>query len=64
MKKVPGSIALPATENSTEDDTAMSMHYCAPAIHPETKEVITSYKKLIKDTIMRDVWETAFGKEF
>ena len=62
--KVPRSIALLATENPTEDDTAMSMHYCAPAIHPEKKEVITNYKKFIKDPIMREVWEKVFGKEF
>ena len=32
-------------------------------IHPTKGEIITSYKKLIKDPTLRDVWDTGFGKE-
>ena len=35
-----------------------------PAIHPITKESITSYKKLIQDPITKEVWSVGFGKEF
>ena len=59
--KVPGSIALLAIKNTAEHDT--TMHCYATVIHPVTKEVIASYKNLIKDPIMRDVWETAFDKD-
>jgi hypothetical protein len=39
-------------------------HFCAPVIHPTSGEIITSYKKLSKDQELKDVWETAFGKEW
>ena len=39
-------------------------HFCAPVIHPTTGDIITSYKKLIKDPTLKDVWETGFGKEW
>ena len=38
-------------------------HFCAPVIHPTTAEIITSYKRLVNDSKLRDVWETSFGKE-
>ena len=28
-------------------------HVCAPVVHPETGETITSYKKLANDPVMR-----------
>ena len=62
--KASGSIALLATENTAKLDTTMPMYYYTPVIHPETKEVIISYKVLIKDPIMGEVWETTFGKRF
>ena len=37
-------------------------HFCAPVIHPTTGKIITSYKELISDPQLRDVWETGFGK--
>eukprot|EP00804_Cyclotella_cryptica_P013526 CCRYP_017242-RB/>CCRYP_017242-RB protein AED:0.48 eAED:0.48 QI:0/0/0/1/1/1/2/0/137 len=37
---------------------------CAGVVHPTTGETITSYKKLIACPLLRDVWTTAFGKEF
>eukprot|EP00956_Cyclotella_meneghiniana_P014140 scaffold21040_cov41-Cyclotella_meneghiniana.AAC.5 len=39
-------------------------HFCAGVQHPVTGEFITKYRKLIKIPEMRDVWTTAFGKEF
>eukprot|EP00956_Cyclotella_meneghiniana_P014503 scaffold21710_cov36-Cyclotella_meneghiniana.AAC.1 len=39
-------------------------HFCNGVQHPVTGEVITKYKKLINIPQMRDVWTTAFGKEF
>ena len=38
--------------------------FCAPVVHPETGETITKYKALIKDPLLREIWMTAFGKEF
>ena len=32
-------------------------------MHPVTGEVITQYKKLAKDSVMRETWMTGFGKE-
>ena len=32
-------------------------------VHPVTKETITKYKKLIDDSLMRDVWSKAMCKE-
>eukprot|EP00804_Cyclotella_cryptica_P007694 CCRYP_001321-RA/>CCRYP_001321-RA protein AED:0.49 eAED:0.35 QI:0/0/0/1/1/1/2/0/362 len=39
-------------------------HMCAGVVHPTTGETMTSYKKLIACPLLRDVWTTAFGKEF
>ena len=39
-------------------------HYCAPVIHPTTGEIITKYSKLANEPETREVWTTAFGKEF
>jgi hypothetical protein len=39
------------------------IHLANPVVHPITGEHITSYEKLAKDPITRDVWTTAFGKE-
>ena len=39
-------------------------HFCSPVVHRETGETITNYRKLIKDPLYREVWMTAFGKEF
>eukprot|EP00804_Cyclotella_cryptica_P014738 CCRYP_021242-RA/>CCRYP_021242-RA protein AED:0.23 eAED:0.23 QI:0/0/0/1/1/1/2/0/599 len=39
-------------------------HMCACVVHPTTGETMTSYKKLIACPLLRDVWTTAFGKEF
>ena len=39
-------------------------NFCTPVIHPTTGETITQYKKLIKDPVTKEIWETAFSKEF
>ena len=39
-------------------------HYCAPVIHSTTRVIITKYSKLANDPETREVWTTAFGKEF
>ncbi len=39
-------------------------HFCAPVIHPTSGEIIPSYKKLSKDPELKEVWQTAFGKEW
>ena len=39
-------------------------HYMCPAVHPITGETFTSYKKAMKDPVIAEVWQTAFGKEF
>jgi hypothetical protein len=39
-------------------------HFCAPVVHPVTGETISRYQKLANDPVTRDVWTTAFGKEF
>jgi hypothetical protein len=39
-------------------------HFCAPVIHLRTGKLITKYTELAKDDEMRDVWTTAFGKEW
>jgi hypothetical protein len=45
--------------------TAINLdHLCAPVVHPVTGETITKYPKLAKDPVTRDLWTTAFGKEF
>ena len=38
-------------------------HYCAPVVHPVTGETITQYKKLAKDPLLKDIWQTGLGKE-
>ena len=55
------SIHKPSEELYYREDI---QHFCAPVIHPSTGEIITSYKKLSKDPELREVWETAFGKEW
>ncbi len=39
-------------------------HYASPMIHPETGEIISSYKCLMHDPEMAKVWQMAFGKDF
>ena len=39
-------------------------YFCAPVVHPEMGETITSYKKLANDLRMSITWTTGFEKEF
>jgi len=39
-------------------------HYVMPMVHPVTGKTISSYKKLMKDPVMAETWQTAFGKDF
>ncbi len=33
-------------------------------VHPITRQTISSYKNLMQDLAMGDVWQTAFGRDF
>ena len=39
-------------------------HFCAPVIHPITGETISKYRTLAKDPATREIWTTAWGKEW
>ena len=52
----------PTTRSENQYDVDIE-HFCAPFIHPITGETITQYRKLAKDPVTHDVWQTAFGKE-
>ena len=39
-------------------------HYANPMVHLITGKTISSYKRLMKDPITAEIWQTAFGKEF
>ena len=50
---------LPKTATPTNFE-----HYAMPMVHPVTGKTISSYKKLMKDPVMAETWQTAFGKDF
>ena len=39
-------------------------HYANSMVHPVTGETISSYKKMMNDSVTAEVWQTAFGKDF
>ncbi len=39
-------------------------HYANPMVHSVTGHTISSYKKIMHDPAMAEVWQTAFGKDF
>jgi hypothetical protein len=39
-------------------------HFASPMLHPMTGETITSYKQLMHNQEIAEVWQTAFGKDF
>ncbi len=39
-------------------------HSACPMVHPVTRETISSYKRLMNDPAMAEMWQTAFGKDF
>jgi len=50
---------LPKTATPTNFE-----HYTMPMVHPVTGETISSYKKLMKDPVTAETWQTAFRKDF
>ena len=50
---------LPTTAATTNFE-----HYAMLMVHPVTGETISSYKKLMKDPVTAETWQTAFGKDF
>lgn len=51
--------------NTKSNNASLNIEqFCMPAIHPITKESITSYKKLVEDPITKEIWSIGFGKEF
>jgi hypothetical protein len=39
-------------------------HYANPMVHPVTGATISSYKKLMHNPTMAEVWQTSFGRDF
>ncbi len=39
-------------------------NYASPMVHPVMGETISSYKKLMNNPAMAEVWQTVFGKDF
>ena len=39
-------------------------HFCAPIVHPDTVKTITSYKKLQRNPVTKEVWTRELGKGF
>ena len=56
-------VANPTARNDNVSDLDIE-HFCAGVVHPTTGKTITQYRKLANDPATRDVWQTAFGKEF
>jgi len=55
----------PPADDMQHYDTSLNMeHLAAPVVHPTTGETITKYKKLAADPATRDIWTTAFRKEW
>jgi hypothetical protein len=56
---------MPKNLRPKDNVTAANLeHLAMPMIHPTTGETITSYKKLMNDPAMMEIWQTAFGKDF
>jgi hypothetical protein len=39
-------------------------YYANPMVQSTTGKTISSYKKLMHDPAMSEIWQTAFGKDF
>ena len=39
-------------------------HFASLMVHPMMRETISSYKKLMNDPAMAEIWQTALGKDF
>jgi hypothetical protein len=56
---------MPKNLRLKDNATAANLeHLAMPMIHPTTGKTITSYKKLMNDPAMMEIWQTAFGKDF
>jgi len=53
-----------SSSHETYNHDADIEHFCAPVVHPNTGETITSYKKLQRNPVMKKIWTKALGKEF
>jgi hypothetical protein len=42
----------------------MFEHFVSPMVHPMMGETISSYKKLMNNPAMAEIWQTAIGKDF
>ncbi len=42
----------------------MFEHFASPMLHPMMGETISSYKKLMNNPAMAEIWQTAFSKDF
>eukprot|EP00804_Cyclotella_cryptica_P025030 CCRYP_015953-RB/>CCRYP_015953-RB protein AED:0.31 eAED:0.30 QI:0/0/0/1/0/0.33/3/0/681 len=62
---VPNTFLSSSPPNTSESCYNVDIeHFCNGVQHPFTGETITKYKKLINIPQMREIWTTAFGKEF
>ena len=39
-------------------------HFCAPVVHPVSRETISKYQTLAKNPVTKETWTTAWGKEW
>eukprot|EP00804_Cyclotella_cryptica_P010472 CCRYP_012303-RA/>CCRYP_012303-RA protein AED:0.45 eAED:0.14 QI:0/0/0/0.6/1/1/5/0/1176 len=62
---VPNTFVSSSPPNTSESCYNVDIkHFCNGLQHPVTGETITTYKRLINIPQMREIWTTAFGKEF
>jgi hypothetical protein len=56
----------PQTLMNEQDQVLPTMfeHFASPMVHPITGETISSYKKLMNEPAMAEIWQTAFEKDF
>ena len=64
MESRPNWTILTSMETDSKDIHFNVEHFCAPVIHPTTGKLIKKYTELAKIEEMRDVWTTAFVKEW
>jgi hypothetical protein len=57
-------VVLLPTAVEDEPHHSFYEHFASPMVHPITGETISSYKKLMHDPAMAEIWQTAFGKDF
>ena len=51
--------------NADKINTSIEMeHLCAPVVHPVSRETISEYQTLAKDPVTKEIWTTAWGKEW